>query len=414
MSARTLLARALDDPAFTPFLANPVQIVAAGKAASAMAAAVSGHPLVVARTVIAIGTHRAADMPTSVEWYAGSHPIPDAQSVAAGERALAAARSVGPHESLLLLLSGGASALMAVPLDGLLLADKQDVIQQMLLAGADIHALNTVRKHLSKIKGGRLAAACPGSTLTLAISDVVGDDLAVIGSGPAVPDPTTWRDVATLVRQFVQPSAHVQRLIDDGLAGRIADTPKPDDAAMARAHGRVIASRSQALFAARARAEALGYDVVVLTEDITGEARRAALHWFDRAMRSASSAARGSPVCLISAGETTVRVTGAGRGGRNQEFVLALVDDVANAPVETMIASIGTDGIDGPTDAAGAVVDQTTRRRAEALGLNAGSYLSDNNAYDFFATLGDLVHLGRTDTNVGDLQVLLTTPERTV
>lgn len=404
-----MLARALDNPASVTFFAQPVHVVAAGKAAGAMAAAIARHPFVVTRTLLAIGTHGAADLPPDIEWFAGSHPVPDAQSVAAGDRALAVARSVGAHESLLLLLSGGASSLMALPLDGLHLADKQDVIQQMLLSGADIHALNTVRKHLSKIKGGRLAAACPGATLTLAISDVVGDDLAVVGSGPGVPDPTTWRDAAAAVAQFVKPSAAVQAIIADGLAGRIAETPKPGEASMARTQARVIASRRHAVAAAREHAEALGYAVVIQPQEITGDARVAARQWFDaaRAVQLPVSA-QGKPVCVLSAGETTVHVTGRGRGGRNQEFVLALVDALADAGGETLAASVGTDGIDGPTDAAGALVDHTTRNRAAALRLDASAYLADNNAYEFFAPLGDLVHLGRTDTNVGDLQVLLT------
>jgi hydroxypyruvate reductase len=408
VSARTVLARALDDPAARPFFANPVHVIAAGKAAAAMAAAVAAHPLVSTRTLLAIGTHHAADLPSDVEWLAAAHPVPDDRSVAAGARALAVARSVGAGESLLLLLSGGASALMALPIDGLSLADKQDVIQQMLLAGADIQALNTVRKHLSQIKGGRLAAACHGPTLTLAISDVVGDDPAVIGSGPGVPDPTTWRDAADLVSRFARPAPALHAIITDGLAGRLAETPKPGDAGMARAAARVIASRKHALAAARAQAEALGYDVVVFVEEITGEARVAARRWFEAAsaVRVAATAS-GKPLCVLSAGETTVHVIGRGRGGRNQEFALALVDAMANAGAEAVAASAGTDGIDGPTDAAGALVDYTTRDRAASLGLDASAHLADNNAYDFFATLGDLLHLGRTDTNVGDIQILL-------
>jgi hydroxypyruvate reductase len=241
-----------------------------------MASAFATHPRVGTRTLLAIGTHRVPAMPLHVEWHECAHPVPDSRSVAAGERALAVARAVGANEVLVLLLSGGASALMASPIDGLSLTAKQDVIQQMLLGGADIHALNTVRKHLSRIKGGRLAAACSGRTLTLAISDVVGDDLAVIGSGPGVPDPTTWRDVSDLIARYLRPGDDVQRLLDDGVAGRIADTPKPEDPAMDRAHALVIASRRDAIAAAGAHAEALGYHVVVLTDDITG--RRASRH----------------------------------------------------------------------------------------------------------------------------------------
>jgi hydroxypyruvate reductase len=397
--------RALDDVTLTELLAHPVHVVAVGKAASAMATALSEHPRVRTTTLIAIGTHRAARMPAHIEWYEASHPIPDRRSVAAAQRALDVAGEVARDECLVLLLSGGASALMAMPVDGLTLEEKQQTIQQMMLAGADIWELNTVRKHLSRIKGGRLAAACRGTTLTLAVSDVVGDDLAVIGSGPGVADPTTWRDAARVLSRFGPPSATVRRLIERGIAGELADTPKPHDPIVARARARVIASRRDALQAARVEAEARGYHVVSLSQPVTGEARDVAAQWFASATHA--SAALPTPLCVLSAGETTVHVTGGGRGGRNQEFVLSLIDHVAAATGDTIIASVGSDGIDGPTDAAGALVDCTTRARAVALGLSAKEALDDNNAYDFFATLGDLIHLGRTDTNVGDLQVLL-------
>jgi glycerate 2-kinase len=362
-----------------------------------MATAIATHPRVRAKSVIAIGTHRVVDMPTDLEWHETSHPIPDTRSVAAGERALAVASGVKPDECLVLLLSGGASALMAAPLEGVSLDAKQHIIHRMLLGGADIHALNAVRKHLSRIKGGRLAAACRGTTVTLAISDVVGDDLSVIGSGPGVADDSTVDDAMRALQQYA-PDAAIPVL---------PETPKRGDARLARAHAFVIASRPHAVAAARAAAQALGYRVAVLSAEITGEARTAAQQWFARATTAIDSA--GAPTCVLSAGETTVHVTGRGRGGRNQEFALSLVDAVALARNETIVASIGTDGIDGPTDAAGALVDHTTRERAAALDLDAHAFLAHNNAYEFFANLGDLIHLGRTETNVGDVQVLLRT-----
>jgi hydroxypyruvate reductase len=295
---------------------------------------------------------------------------------------------------------------MALPIDGLALHDKQDAIRRLMLRGADIHALNTVRKHLSGVKGGRLAAACSGTTVTLAISDVVGDDVSVIGSGPGVPDTTTWRQVAAIVERFGPASAALRVFIEHGLAGRIAETPKPGDAAMRRVHAHVIASRRHALAAARAHAEALGYHVTVLEGDVTGESRDAARPWLRKAL--IASADLPVPRCVLSAGETTVRVSGGGRGGRNQEFALAVSRELRTVRDDVLAASVGTDGIDGPTDAAGAMADRTTIARGEALGLDWSAFLDDNNAYDFFASLGDLIHLGRTDTNVGDVQVLLT------
>jgi hydroxypyruvate reductase len=405
VSARHAVARALGNPLITPFLSQPAHVIAVGKAAAAMATAFVAHPGVRVRTALAIGTHRATDLPTSVEWRESSHPLADERSVSAAARALDAARQVAPDECLVLLLSGGASALMASPIDGISLEQKQRVVHEMMQRGADIHTLNIVRKHLSTIKGGRLAAACAGTTLTLAISDVVGDDLAVIGSGPAVADPTTWADAAQALAEFAPGAGEATAIVRAGASGRLADTPKPSDPALARAHAFVIASRAHALDAAARAAEALGYRATVLSEDVTGEAREAAGQWFHRAQR-ASREAEGA-TCVLSAGETTVSVVGHGRGGRNQEFALALVDATAADGDDVIVASIGTDGIDGPTDAAGALVDATTRSRARELGLEPSTFLAHNNAYEFFANLGDLVHLGRTETNVGDVQIML-------
>jgi glycerate 2-kinase len=320
---------------------------------------------------------------------------------------MAVASAVRPDECLALLLSGGASALMALPIQGLTLADKQACVHTMMLAGADIQALNTVRKHLSGIKGGRLAAACRGTTATLAVSDVVGDDLSVIGSGPGVPDASTWAAAASAIARFggQRHPRPVHELVARGLRGEIPETPKSEDPGLARVHAQVIASRRHALDAAGVAARALGYEVVTLADAVTGEARWAAPRWLDRVAEILQTHAR--PICVLSAGETTVRVTGSGRGGRNQEFALALVERAATLGDAALVASVGTDGIDGPTDAAGALADATSRDRATAAGVSPSAFLDDNNAYEFFALLGDLIHLGRTDTNVGDVQILL-------
>jgi hydroxypyruvate reductase len=272
----------------------------------------------------------------------------------------------------------------------------------MLKGGADIHALNTLRKHLSAVKGGRLAAACRGRTITLAISDVVGDDLAVIGSGPGIADPSTWLDARQAldrhVAQEAQPAA-VRDLLQRGVGGGLADTPKPGDALTGQVDARVIAGRFDAMAGAREAAERLGYQVRVIERAITGEAQHAARDWFEQV--------KGDRGCVISSGETTVRVTGRGKGGRNQEFVLALAESLSAHGGNVAVGSVGTDGIDGPTDAAGAHVDATTLGRATALGLDPAAYLNDNNAYAFFDALGDLIRTGPTGTNVGDLQVCL-------
>jgi hydroxypyruvate reductase len=296
---------------------------------------------------------------------------------------------------------------MAAPIASLSLADKIETTKLMMKSGADIHSLNTVRRHLSKVKGGRLAAACVGTTVTLAISDVVGDDLNAIGSGPGVADPTTWSDAAAAIARFGGDlhASEVHHVIEQGLAGVVADTPKAGDASLKRSVARVIGSRRDAMEGARLSAAALGYRTVVVDEPVTGEAREVAPRW----LANARELARGvsGRACVISSGETTVRVTGSGRGGRNLEFALAIAEQMAS-PAASAMASVGTDGIDGSSGVAGGIVDSTTMSRASALRLERpGSYLAANDSFAFFAPLDDAVRLGRTDTNVGDIQVIL-------
>jgi hydroxypyruvate reductase len=408
VGARRVIARALADPEVAEVLGGRgLHVVAVGKAAAAMAAAFVAVPHLAIRRAIAIGTHAHADLPATVEWIESSHPFPDARSETAGDRAIAIAQGVHSGEALVILLSGGASALMASPIGGISLADKIDTTKLMMAAGADIHALNTVRRHLSKVKGGRLAAACVGTTITLAISDVVGDDLNAIGSGPGVPDATTWSDAAAALERFggAAHSARVRSLIRAGVDGGLPDTPKAGHPSLARAKARVIGSRIDAMAGARAAAIDRGYEAVVLPEAVTGEARLAASEWFGR-VRQLIGASPGR-LCVISSGETTVRVTGTGTGGRNLEFALAIAESMASLPGAAM-ASIGTDGIDGSSGVAGGIVDSTTMARAAQAGLPPpGIFLAANDSFAFFAPLGDAVRLGRTDTNVGDLQVLL-------
>ena len=360
---------------------------------------------------IVIGTHPVADLPAPFEWIQSSHPLPDDRSVSAGRRALEVARQTGADETLVVLLSGGASSLMAVPADSLTLDDKRSTVNALLKGGADITALNTVRKHLSAVKGGRLAAAAAGPTLCLAISDVVGDDLSVIGSGPTVPDRSTYADAWSYIRDHgveSQIPPAVTEYLRAGSQGRCEETPKPGDRRFAGSISRVIGGRKNAMDGARRAAESIGYDTVVIDDAVVGESRIAAPALLDRA-RSLSAGRRG-PLCVIASGETTVRVTGHGRGGRNQEMALSAVlplASVASRGDEVAFASLGTDGIDGPTDAAGAYADTTTLVRAQTEGLNPAEYLADNNAYAFFQTLGDLIITGPTTTNVGDVQIVL-------
>ncbi len=346
------------------------------------------------------------------EWFSAGHPVPTEESEAAGRRVLELARRTGPDDVLLVLLSGGASACLAVPINGLTLPDKVAATKALLRGGVPIDGINCVRKHLSAIKGGRLALAASGTVLTLAISDVVGpvpDDPAVIGSGPTSGDPTTYGDaVAVAEWPAVRPSfpAAARRALDRGMRGELSETPAPGDAGLAKSTIHVIGNGRVAVKAAADTATTLGYSVATIAAPVVGEARTSAAAHLHAVLDVAQPLAR--PACVISAGETTVEVTGSGRGGRNQEFGLALVEHVARADADLMIASVGTDGIDGPTDAAGAIVDRTTLDRAARQGVGApATYLAANDSYAFFNPLGDLVRTGPTDTNVGDLQVVL-------
>ena len=349
-------------------------------------------------------------VPAGFEWIIGGHPLPTGESEAAGRRALALASSLGADETLLVLISGGASALMAVPADGLTLDDKRATTSQLLRAGADIHALNTVRKHLSALKGGWLAARAGGACDTLVISDVVGDDPSVIASGPTVADGSRFHDALDVVARFggeaVYPPAVVARL-RRGAAGdaAVVETPKPDDPRLLRGSTTVIGSRRDAMAGAVAEAALLGYEILRLDDPVVGDARTTAVSHLRAALARAADAGR--PVCIVSSGETTVHVTGRGKGGRNQEFALAAARLLAAQAAPAFVASVGTDGIDGPTDAAGAIADSTTIARATAAGLSPEPFLLDNNAYAFFDALGDLIHTGPTGTNVGDLQIIL-------
>jgi glycerate 2-kinase len=348
----------------------------------------------------------AAEPFGSFEAIASGHPIPDEGSERAGRRALDIAANLEPDETLLVLLSGGASALLAVPADGLSLDDKRRTTAHLLKAGADIHALNTVRKHLSAIKGGWLAHRAAGPVETYILSDVVGDDVSVIASGPTVPDASTFADARQIVDRFggaaVYPAAVADRL-DRGARGALPDTPKPRYPRLVTSAVHVIGGRGGAMFGAAAKAVGLGYEAIRIEQAVVGEARDAAAAHMEAVAARACGAAR--PLCIVSSGETTVTVRGTGKGGRNQEFALAAAVHVAGAG--RVLASAGTDGIDGPTDAAGAIVDATTLDRARAAGLDPAAFLADNNAYAFFDALGDLIHTGPTGTNVGDLQVVL-------
>jgi len=411
-----LLESALSAGAIDSLQQSSVNLVAAGKAAWPMASAFVRHARVAIRTGVISGTPAAGgDIPDSFERFTGGHPTPDEDSERAGRRALAIARD--PGVALIVLLSGGASSMLAVPAEGITLDDKVLTFHNLLHGGMPIDELNCVRKHLSAIKGGQLGAMAAES-FTLAISDVhgpVADDPSVIGSGPTVADPTTFEEaLAILQRAYADdamefPPSVLQRL-EQGARGEIDETPKPGDVRLLRSRYQVIGNRLTAMQGAAAVAKDLGYVVRLVEEPTSGEARIAGARFATQAAQSGAHS--GGPVCVIASGEPTVRVKGAGQGGRNQEFALAMAATLAEARLGGQFAvgaSAGTDGIDGPTNAAGAVVDWTTLERARKGGLSAEEALARNDTYPLFSLLGDLIIWGPTGTNVGDIHVLLST-----
>ena len=361
------------------------------------------------RHTIAIGATQPEVLPHGTEWYQAGHPLPTEGSVRGARRALDVVMEAQQGDLVIVLLSGGGSALMALPAEGITLEDKQQTARLLMEQGADIYELNTVRKHLSAIKGGQLAVATAASVLTLAVSDVVGDDLSVIASGPTFPDDSTFdQALAVIARrggETIYPPAVIERL-RQGIGGDVDETPSSGDRRMARSMAVVIGPQRGAIDGARRAAEERGYHVHVIDEPVTGEARAAAAAHVSRVAALAPSLQR--PACIIASGETTVTVTGRGKGGRNQEFAFAMAGALGQIGERVVGASIGTDGIDGPTDAAGAIVDVDTLLRAQAAGmLTPDDYLRNNNTYVFFDRLGDLIRTGPTSTNVGDLQVVL-------
>lgn len=394
-------------PHLPPPPAGRTVVVGAGKAAAAMAQAVEAHwpadrplsGLVVTRYGHGVGAL------SRVEVVEASHPVPDAAGQAAARRMLDLVRGLGPDDLVLCLISGGGSALLALPAPGLDLAAKQTVNRALLRSGASIHEMNCVRKHLSAIKGGRLAAAAaPARLVTLMISDVPGDDPSVIASGPTVPDATTLaeaRDV--LARYGIETPASVAAWLRDPAA----ETPKPGDGLFAAARTAMIATPQAALEAAASVARAARVAPVILGNALEGEAREVARVMAGIARQCAGYNQPAPPPCaLISGGETTVTVHGGGRGGRNAEFLLGLAVALDGLPGVHAIAC-DTDGIDGTEDNAGALLSPDSIARAAALGISAREHLANNDGYGFFAALGDLVITGPTRTNVNDFRAIL-------
>jgi glycerate 2-kinase len=399
---------------------NRVMLLAVGKAAVPMAAAAvevltGGDPdkLADVRGLVVTKYDHAAEhgLPSALEVIEAGHPLPDANGLRAGEAVIASLKGLTKQDRVLLLLSGGGSSLLPAPVDRVTLDDLQALTQLLLGAGATIHEINTIRKHLSRLKGGQLARlAAPAPLAALLLSDVVGDRLDVIASGPAAPDPTSYRDALEIVERYgltERVPAAVTAHLREGQEGRWDETPKPGDPLFDSVRNVIVGSNHQAASAAVTQATALGYHSLLLTTFVEGEAREVS--------RVAVALVKGirthgnplaPPACLVWGGETTVTLRGKGKGGRNQELALAAalgldgIDGVA-------VMALATDGTDGPTDAGGAIVDGSSAGHAAALGWNLYATLAENNAYPLLDATGDLLRIGPTGTNVNDLLVML-------
>jgi glycerate 2-kinase len=390
--------------------AGRLVIVGAGKAAAAMAAAVEAHWRGDLERISGIVVTRYGHgLPTRcIEVVEASHPAPDAAGQRAAARLLQAVHGLTADDLVLVLLSGGGSALLAAPMAGITLDEKRGVTKALLACGANIGEINCVRKHLSAIKGGRLAlAAAPARVLTLAISDVPGDDLSTIASGPTVPDPTTCADALEIVDRYgIELPAAARAALQDGRA----ETPKPGNPGFARCESHIIATAQASLAAAAELARSRGIVPLVLGDAIEGEAREAARVLGGIALSCATHGVPlAAPCVLLSGGETTVTVRAAGRGGRNAEFLLGLALALGGHPHISAIAC-DTDGIDGSEDNAGAMVLPDTPARAIAAEIDLRARLAQNDAFSVFSALGDLVVTGPTRTNVNDFRAILIDP----
>lgn len=383
-------------------------VIGAGKASAAMAKAVEDqwpHPL----EGLVVTRYGYGEACKRIEIVEASHPVPDHKGREAAERIFVKVQGLSPDDLVLCLISGGASALLSLPTPGLSLGDKQDLNRALLKSGANITEINTVRKHLSMIKGGRLAiAAQPARVLSWLISDVPNDDPGVIGSGPTVADKTTFADaLAVLAKYRIAPPANVMAHLEAGAAGKVEETPKPGDPRLANVETMMVATPKRSLEAAAVVAKKHGCEVVMLGDNLEGEARELGATHARQALDIAKKG--GKPVAILSGGETTVTVRGKGRGGRNVEYLMAEAIAANGTPGIWGLAA-DTDGVDGAEDIAGAVFSPDTLVRARARGHDPQAMLDDNDGHGFFEMLGDGLVTGPTRTNVNDFRVTLIAP----
>lgn len=389
-----------------------VSVLAVGKASVVMATAVADivGPALHGGLVITKHGH-GGKLPKTLRLVESAHPVPDQAGAQAATDVVALLRELNARDLLIVAISGGASALLPAPVSPITLEQKGKTTDLLLKAGADIFELNAVRKHISSLKGGQLAAlAYPATVVSLLLSDVIGDPLDVIGSGLTAPDSSTFAEAIDVIRRYrlwERIPASVRARLEGGRAGKFSETPKPSDPAFENVQNLVVGSSRLALAAAAQKAKSLGYKPAILSSTMQGETREVArVH--AEILREVKT--NGSPVsvpaCLLTGGETTVTVKGTGKGGRNQEFALAAAIAIDGLP-DVLVGSAGTDGTDGPTDAAGAIADGGTLRRARTLGYDLREHLEQNDSYPVFEALGDLIKTGPTGTNVMDVHLLL-------
>jgi len=385
---------------------RPVWIFGAGKAAASMAAAIEDILADVPLQGMIITKYEHALPLQHIQLREAAHPVPDENGVRATQEMIELLKTVQSGDIVLFLLSGGASALLADYPPGADLEEVQEVFGLLLKSGANIHEMNVVRKHLSTVKGGQLVRyADTNMWCSLILSDVVGDDLSIIGSGPTVADPSTFSEAVAVLDKYALMNKLPQVIhthLQKGLTGSIAETPKPGDPQLSHVNNFIIGSNHIALEAAQRKAIALGYTTQLLTSTATGNAMDLAADLVAKAKQWKQS----TPACLLMGGESTVTVTGNGSGGRNQHLVLAAVITLHDTPGITIL-SAGTDGTDGPTDAAGAVADCNTMQYAAQQGIKATNYLDRHDAYHFFEKAGGLIKTGPTQTNVMDIMLAL-------
>ena len=388
-----------------------IWVIGAGKASVRMAKAVEESLSERIYSGMVIVKYGYGEKLKKIEVYEAGHPLPDAQGLKATQKLLAFTEKINQDDLVINLISGGGSALLVAPEPGISLEDKQKLTQMMLEAGLRIDEMNTVRKHISRVKGGKLAQKIyPATLISLILSDVVGDSLEVISSGPTAPDPSTFsqtKEILSRYQLWEKIPLSIKKVIEEGIKGKREETPKPGDKIFARVQNLIIGSNYLSLKSACKFAQKLGFNTLILTSTIQGEVKELAKFYgsiFREVVKSGNPIS--PPACIIAGGEPTVKIRGDGKGGRAQELALAVAKEIDGLE-GALFLSAGTDGTDGPTEAAGAVCDFNTISRARAREMDPEEYLSRNDSYHFFYPLGDLVITGPTGTNVMDIHILL-------